>query len=157
MEACIRHSLTRNAELRPSPKPVYILASIKTAKSLQGDTTAGETVKNADRGGMCLEMARRSRLREKYFFWVSDSLVLCQLRYFLVRLAFCWFGIILYECYELMVAVAQLVRASGCGPEGRRFKSGQSPHFCGSRLFLDESFFFVEQRRQRDIDNSDWF
>ena len=27
-----------------------------------------------------------------------------------------------------MVAVAQLVRASGCGPEGRRFEPGQSPH-----------------------------
>lgn len=29
----------------------------------------------------------------------------------------------------VMVAVAQLVRASGCGPEGRRFNSGQSPQF----------------------------
>ena len=28
-----------------------------------------------------------------------------------------------------MVAVAQLVRASGCGPEGRRFESDQPPHF----------------------------
>ena len=28
-----------------------------------------------------------------------------------------------------MVAVAQLVRASGCGPEGRRFEPGQSPQF----------------------------
>ena len=26
-----------------------------------------------------------------------------------------------------MVGVAQLVRASGCGPEGRRFDSGHSP------------------------------
>ncbi len=66
---------------------MYILASIKAANSLQGDTTAGETVKNADRGGMCLEMARRSRLREKYFFWVSDSLVLQHLRIYLVWIA----------------------------------------------------------------------
>ena len=28
-----------------------------------------------------------------------------------------------------MVVVAQLVSASGCGPEGRRFKSGLPPHF----------------------------
>ncbi len=28
-----------------------------------------------------------------------------------------------------MVGVAQLVRASGCGPEGRRFKSVHSPQF----------------------------
>ena len=28
-----------------------------------------------------------------------------------------------------MVAVAQLVRASGCGPEGREFESLQPPHF----------------------------
>ena len=28
-----------------------------------------------------------------------------------------------------MVGVAQLVRAPGCGPGGRRFKSGFSPHF----------------------------
>ena len=27
------------------------------------------------------------------------------------------------------VVVAQLVSASGCGPEGRRFKSGLPPHF----------------------------
>ena len=28
-----------------------------------------------------------------------------------------------------MVVVAQLVRAPGCGPGGRRFKSGLPPHF----------------------------
>ncbi|SVA09501.1 uncharacterized protein METZ01_LOCUS62355 [marine metagenome] len=28
-----------------------------------------------------------------------------------------------------MVGVAQLVRAPGCGPGGRRFKSGHSPDF----------------------------
>ncbi len=27
-----------------------------------------------------------------------------------------------------MVGIAQLVRALGCGPRGRRFKSGYSPH-----------------------------
>ncbi len=33
-----------------------------------------------------------------------------------------------------MVAVAQLVRASGCGSEGRGFKSHQSPHYNFSEL-----------------------
>ena len=28
-----------------------------------------------------------------------------------------------------MAVVAQLVRASACGAEGRRFESGLSPHF----------------------------
>ena len=32
-------------------------------------------------------------------------------------------------CKQHVVAVAQLVRASGCGPEGRRFESDQPPHF----------------------------
>ena len=45
-----------------------------------------------------------------------------------------------------MVVVAQLVSASGCGPEGRRFKSGLPPHFfcpnSGGAL-LRISFFFV--------------
>ena len=31
-----------------------------------------------------------------------------------------------------MVVVAQLVRAPGCGPGGRRFKSGLPPHFLSS-------------------------
>jgi hypothetical protein len=31
-----------------------------------------------------------------------------------------------------VVAVAQLVRASACGAEGRRFESGQPPHFNGT-------------------------
>src|SRR6478736_4670002 len=31
---------------------------------------------------------------------------------------------------RLLVAVAQLVRASGCGPEGRGFESPQSPLCC---------------------------
>ena len=29
----------------------------------------------------------------------------------------------------MMVVVAQLVSASGCGPEGRRFEPGLPPHF----------------------------
>ena len=33
-----------------------------------------------------------------------------------------------------MAAVAQLVRASGCGPEGCRFKSGQPPLFKNQKL-----------------------
>ena len=35
-----------------------------------------------------------------------------------------------------MVGVAQLVRASGCGPEGRRFESGRSPQKTLRTLFL---------------------
>src|SRR5262249_49758922 len=34
---------------------------------------------------------------------------------------------------QFMVAVAQLVRASGCGPEGRGFESPQSPSFTSRR------------------------
>lgn len=36
------------------------------------------------------------------------------------------------------MAVAQLVRASGCGPEGRGFKSHQPPHFSCSMPEFDE-------------------
>ena len=45
------------------------------------------------------------------------------------RFAYFENGVILYRLTVYMVAVAQLVRASGCGPEGRRFNSGQSPQF----------------------------
>ena len=34
-----------------------------------------------------------------------------------------------------MVAVAQLVRVSGCGPGGRGFESHQPPHFLRKYLF----------------------
>ena len=43
-------------------------------------------------------------------------------------------GIILLDI-DLMVVVAQLVGAPGCGPGGRRFKSGLPPQF----LFLRPS------------------
>ena len=33
------------------------------------------------------------------------------------------------ECLTVVVAVAQLVRAPGCGPGGRGFKSPRSPSF----------------------------
>ena len=33
-----------------------------------------------------------------------------------------------------MVGVAQLVRAAGCGPAGRGFKSRHSPHFFAQNL-----------------------
>lgn len=36
--------------------------------------------------------------------------------------------IILIQSF-IMAGVAQLVRASGCGPEGRRFDPDHSPHF----------------------------
>ena len=39
-----------------------------------------------------------------------------------------------------MVAVAQLVRASDCGPEGRRFDPGQPPT---KNTFLLECVFFI--------------
>ena len=39
----------------------------------------------------------------------------------------------------IMVAVAQLVRASDCGPEGRRFDPGQPPT---KNTFLLECVFF---------------
>ena len=35
-----------------------------------------------------------------------------------------------------MVGVAQLVRAAGCGPAGRGFKSRHSPHFFAQILPL---------------------
>ena len=41
-----------------------------------------------------------------------------------------------------MVGVAQLVRAPGCGPGGRRFKSGFSPHFFPLKTGL--SLFFIK-------------
>ena len=47
-----------------------------------------------------------------------------------------------------MVVVAQLVSASGCGPEGRRFKSGLPPHFfClnyGGALLRIADFFALK-------------
>ena len=41
-----------------------------------------------------------------------------------------------------MVGVAQLVRAPGCGPGGRRFKSGFSPHF-----LLAQKYLFVQKHK----------
>lgn len=38
-----------------------------------------------------------------------------------------------------MVGVAQLVRAPGCGPGGRGFKSLRSPHFFASVAQLDRA------------------
>ena len=35
-----------------------------------------------------------------------------------------------YTLRAIMADVAQLVRALGCGPKGRRFNSGRSPHCC---------------------------
>ena len=40
----------------------------------------------------------------------------------------------------IMVAVAQLVRASDCGPEGRRFDPGQPPT---KNTFLLECVFYL--------------
>ena len=45
----------------------------------------------------------------------------------------------LYFCALITVAVAQLVRASDCGSEGRRFETGQSPRspaLSGRFLFI---------------------
>ena len=42
-----------------------------------------------------------------------------------------------------MVAVAQLVRASGCGPEGRMFKSCRLPHY-GNKVEWSTSAKLVE-------------
>ena len=38
------------------------------------------------------------------------------------------------EVSQIMVAVAQLVRAPGCGPGGRWFKSSQLYHIMGQKL-----------------------
>lgn len=48
----------------------------------------------------------------------------------------------------IMVAVAQLVRASDCGPEGRRFDPGQPPtkkHIPKGMCFFYLSAFFLFQ------------
>ena len=34
-----------------------------------------------------------------------------------------------FKCFFVVVDVAQLVRAPGCGSGGRRFKTGLPPHF----------------------------
>ena len=54
-----------------------------------------------------------------------------------------------------MVAVAQLVRASGCGPEGRRFESDQPPHLeipevrvSVSPIFFALKVYFQQKNRQ---------
>ena len=49
-----------------------------------------------------------------------------------------------------MVAVAQLVRASGCGPEGREFESLQPPHFFAQILGkkITKTQVFTSQSRQ---------
>ena len=47
-----------------------------------------------------------------------------------------------------MVGVAQLVRAAGCGPAGRGFKSRHSPHFfaqVSEVRFKRISFFFCSE------------
>lgn len=43
-----------------------------------------------------------------------------------------------------MVGVAQLVRASGCGPEGRRFDPDRSPHknYKGYKYIACNPFFY---------------
>ena len=54
-----------------------------------------------------------------------------------------------------MVAVAQLVRASGCGPEGRRFESDQPPHFFARipevRFGVSPFFFALKVNFQQKI------
>ncbi len=57
-----------------------------------------------------------------------------------------------------MAGVAQLVRASDCGPEGRRFNPGHSPHkinltfvgFILIKLCITYEFFsfFIKLKRQ---------
>ena len=45
-----------------------------------------------------------------------------------------------------MVGIAQLVRASGCGPEGRRFESGYSPQnvpLCGNEEWKMKNEEFI--------------
>ena len=45
--------------------------------------------------------------------------------------------------HAYMVAVAQLVRAPGCGPGGRGFESRLPPHFTDSSPFTPLNGFFV--------------
>ena len=54
-----------------------------------------------------------------------------------------------------MVAVAQLVRASGCGPEGRRFESDQPPHLeiPEVRVSVSPIFFALKVNFQQKIVN----
>ena len=44
--------------------------------------------------------------------------------------------IILKQCKKKVVGVAQVVRASGCGPEGRGFKSPHSPQYITNKYQL---------------------
>ena len=57
-----------------------------------------------------------------------------------------------------MVVVAQLVRAPGCGPGGRRFKSGLPPHFfcpnSGGALWRISDFFALKVNFRQKIVNS---
>lgn len=45
-----------------------------------------------------------------------------------------------------MVTVAQLVRASGCGPEGRGFESHQSPHKDNRKAFFKGFLRFPKKK-----------
>lgn len=52
----------------------------------------------------------------------------------------------------MVAGVAQVVRASGCGPEGRGFESRRSPHF--SFCSLHESV--REKTNRLSMKNRDW-
>ena len=50
------------------------------------------------------------------------------------------------ECHTKRVFVAQLVRASDCGSEGRRFKSTRTPH--GEVIGFDRNVEIIKRVRQ---------
>lgn len=62
---------------------------------------------------------------------------------------FCFFLCILLRTAAYMVDIAQLVRVSGCGPEGRRFEPGYPPHIFRSvpRPFTCRAADIAEGRR----------
>lgn len=62
---------------------------------------------------------------------------------------FCPFFCILLRTAAYMVDIAQLVRVSGCGPEGRRFEPGYPPHIFRSvpRPFTCRAADIAEGRR----------
>ena len=62
---------------------------------------------------------------------------------------FCPFFCILLRTAAYMVDIAQLVRVSGCGPEGRRFEPGYPPHLFRSvpRPFTCRAADIAEGRR----------
>lgn len=60
-----------------------------------------------------------------------------------IFLFFLVFFLRIFYTMNYVADIAQLVRALGCGPKGRRFESGYSPHYI---FYLLSSFFGTNKR-----------